>query len=156
MLELIVMLQTYLPMKQFRDKSRSKYFFDNHYFDSSWELAYYIWLVDKGITFEYHPNVFFEYTIQGDDKVHKYFPDFLVDGKFVEIKGDDQIKNGTMIDKCNHEKNLVAQAKYNCMLANNILILLGKDIKPYLRYVFQKYGKSYISSYRISTKKGIE
>lgn len=145
-----------MQLKQFRDKCRSKYFFDDRYFDSSWEVAYYIWLTDNQVEFEYHPNVFFNYLIPGSDKVHKYFPDFLVNGVLIEIKGDDQLKNGTMIDKLDQQKNFIAQAKYECMLQHGITILTGKDIKPYLQYVSQKYGRDYLSKFKTtSLKKGL-
>ena len=42
-------------------KTKAKYKFDDYIFDSSWELAYYIWLKDNNIEFEYHPKDTFIY-----------------------------------------------------------------------------------------------
>ena len=61
---------------------------DGIIFDSSWELAYYIYLRDFGIPFEYHPNIEIPYKIDEDDTKFKiYHPDFKVYDKLVEIKG---------------------------------------------------------------------
>lgn len=138
-------------LKEIRDKCRSKYLFNGQYFDSSWELAYYIWLSDNNYEFIYHPDIFFEYETVKDNKIvlHKYFPDFLVENKLIEIKGDDQLKNGTMIDKLNSNKNYIAKAKYECMLKHNIIIFNSKEIKQYLNYVSNKYGKNYLKSFKI-------
>ena len=147
-----------LQLKTFRDKCKSKYFYNEQYFDSSWELAYYIWLSDMNKTFVYHPNISFEYEVIENDeiKLHKYFPDFLVENKIIEIKGDDQIKDETMIDKIDSKKNKIADAKYKCMQKNNVSILLSSDIKPYLKYVSNKYGSNYLSKFRVSSMKGKE
>ena len=69
-----------------RISSQQKYLYNNINFDSSWELAYYIWLTDNNIEFEYQPNISFEYMVNG--KIHKYFPDFLINDEYIEIKGN--------------------------------------------------------------------
>jgi len=40
-----------------RSKMRRKYLYDNIMFDSSPEIAYYIWLKDHDIEFIFHPNL---------------------------------------------------------------------------------------------------
>lgn len=45
-------------------------------FDTAPELAYFIWLKDNNINFEYHPEKFFEYSF--NDTIRRYFPDFRV------------------------------------------------------------------------------
>ena len=118
-----------------RKKSQLKYSYDNKTFDSSWELAYYIWLKDNNIDFEYHPNVYFEYSIN-----HRYFPDFIVNGEYIELKGDQFFKNETMIDFYNHHKNdELYDKKYKCMLQNNVKILKSKDIQIYISFSKKKY-----------------
>lgn len=52
--------------------------------DSSWELAFVIWCLDGGKDIKRNAQAF-PYMIQ--DKVRNYYPDFLVDGELVEIKG---------------------------------------------------------------------
>ena len=49
------------------------------------ELAYYIWLKDNNIQFEYQPNKVFFYEFKG--QTCRYEPDFFVDGEYVELKG---------------------------------------------------------------------
>ena len=72
----------------FRRKTMKKYTYDGITFSSKPEIAYYIWLTDNNIRFEYEPNVRFEYTF--DNKTRYYHPDFYLidDNVFVEIKGD--------------------------------------------------------------------
>ena len=69
-----------------RKKARQKYTYNNINFDSSWEIAYYIWLKDNNIDFEYQPDISFEYEYDG--KKHKYFPDFLVNDEYIELKSN--------------------------------------------------------------------
>lgn len=46
-------------------------------FDSAPEIAYYIWLTDHNIDFEYHPmNKNMKFLIDG--KEYYYEPDFLI------------------------------------------------------------------------------
>lgn len=73
-------------VKHIRDKQMRKYLYDGLLFDSSPELCIYIWLQDHGVGFVYQPDVSFSYEFNGEQ--HKYFPDFLVDGTFYEVKGD--------------------------------------------------------------------
>ena len=78
-----------------RLKQQSKYSFNNTKFDSAPELAFYIWLSDNNVNFEYQPNIFFEYEF--NQKIHRYYPDFIVEGQYIEIKGDHFFKeDGTM------------------------------------------------------------
>lgn len=122
-------------------KSRSNYFYDNRYFKSSWELAYYIYLMDHNIDFEYQPSTSFEYT-DGNEKTHRYYPDFKVDGKYIEIKGDQFIKNGTMFNPFDNtqETNHVYDAKFKCIKENNVELLCGDDMNQYIQYCCKKYG----------------
>jgi len=71
---------------EIRDKIRRKYVYANIRFDSAPELAFYIWLKDNHIGFEYQPHTSFTYEHNG--KQHEYFPDFKVNEQYIEIKGD--------------------------------------------------------------------
>lgn len=55
-------------------------------FDSIWEFKYYKYLVDNNIEFTYKPKISLEFEYDG--VIRKYKPDFIVDGKITEIKGD--------------------------------------------------------------------
>lgn len=123
------------------------YTYNNLIFDSSWELAYYIWLTDNNIKFEYQPNIYFEYTV--NNKIHKYFPDFCIENKLYEIKGTQFFnESGEFIDP--YKNNMLkAKCKYQCMLDNNVKILKEEDIKPILKYITEKYGKDYLKQFKI-------
>ena len=40
-----------------------------------------------------------------------------------------------MIDKLDPSKNYIAEAKYNCMIENHVMIIRSNDIKKYIDYV---------------------
>lgn len=127
-----------------RVASQQKYFYNNINFDSSWELAYYIWLKDHNIEFEYQPNISFEYIING--KIHKYFPDFKINNEFIEIKGDHFFnKNGELINP--YTKEILIE-KQQCLLDNKIKILKSEDLKDIIKFIKLKYGKNYLKSFK--------
>jgi hypothetical protein len=123
------------------------YYFNGQHFDSSWELAFYIYLSDNKKQFIYHPQFTFSYT--GDDgEVHLYLPDFLVEGQFYEIKGTQ------FFNEKGEPYNMYTHSywwdKYNSLKKNNIKILLKDDIKKYLDYVKEEYGKHFLSYWKLS------
>lgn len=126
-----------------------RYRFMGMLFDSSWEIAYYIWLSDNNRSFVYHPNMFFEYK-GSDGEIHKYYPDFLIEGKFYEIKGNQ------FFNEKNEPYNLYKKEfwweKYNALLENNVTILREKDIKIALDYVNKNYGNQLLKNCKIKNK----
>ena len=66
-------------------------------FDSLWEFKYYKYLVDNNIEFTYKPKITLEFEYDGE--IRKYKPDFIVEGKLTEIKGDHFFKNGKIFRK---------------------------------------------------------
>jgi len=125
---------------EIKQKSWKKYVFDDLYFDSSWELCYYIWCKDHNIDI-LQPKI--TLTYEADGKLHKYLPDFLVNGRLVEIKSDylfEQMQIPETLDS----------AKYECMLKNNVQILMHDDVKEMVDYVKEQYGISYIEQFKVS------
>ena len=121
-------------------------------FDSIYEIAYYIWLKDHSVAFEYEPIMKFKYIYDG--KEHWYMPDFLVDGHYVEIKGDHFFKkDGTMQNPYDHRQDGLYEAKHQCMLQNNVKIMRVSEMKDIIDYVSCKYGKSYLKQFRRCAKK---
>lgn len=120
------------------------YYFDNRNFDSGWELAYYIWLKDHNVDFQYKPRIQFKYTYEG--KEHVYFPDFLVEDKYKEIKGPQFFKDGDiakqMVNPYDHSLDNLFEAKHQCMVKNNIDIIT--DCSEYINYITEKYGDEYL------------
>ena len=110
-----------------------KGWFKGYWCDSSWELAWVIYNLDHNIIFKRNLDGFeYEYNNQN----RKYYPDFIIDNTYYEIKGR---RNFIGMDSENQEK--IKQFKYK------LIVLYEKDIKPYLGYVIDKYGKDYITMY---------
>lgn len=135
---------------EIQKKSMSKYTYNNISFDSQPELAYYIWLSDNGIPFEYHPNISFKYTPDPRDEelseVRYYCPDFKLDNLLIEIKGDQFFNKNN--EPYHHLSKKYWFGKLKCMEENNVKILRSKDYKPYIEYVKNKYGKDFLKTFR--------
>jgi len=135
--------------KEFFRKQQKRYSYNGTTFHSSWELAYYIWLTDNNIEFEYQPDVTFEYFV--GDKRYIYHPDFLVDGEIIEIKGNQFFKNKNvnevLINPFDSTEDVKEQSKQECMRNNNVKIISETEIRPYIDYVKNKYGKDYLKSF---------
>lgn len=110
-----------------------KGWFKGFWCDSSWELAWVIYNIDHNFDFKRN-QIGFEYEYEG--KIRKYYPDFLMMGTFYEIKGRRSFEK---MDEENKEK--IRQFK------NNLVILYEKQMKPYLNYVTEKYGKDFVTLY---------
>jgi len=95
--------ESFSQTAEFRKKSYHRYLYDNLLFDSGPELAFYIYHKDQGIPIQKEP-LCFEYLYE--DTVCKYFPDFLVDDVFIEIKGDQFVKeDGTWQNPFDHSQD---------------------------------------------------
>ena len=102
--------------------------------DSRWELAFLLFCLAHGKPIKRCELIFY-YTVSG--KEHKYFPDFKINNSFYEIKGGHLLKRMLISDTLDN-------AKYNCMLKNNITII--SDCVEYLNYIKEKYGKLFLYS----------
>jgi hypothetical protein len=107
--------------------------YKGYWCDSSWELAWVIYNLEHNIKFERN-NIGFEYEYKGQKR--KYYPDFLITENYYEIKGRRSFEK---LDAVNKEK--IRQFKFN------LKVLYEKDMKPYLTYVIEKYGKDYTKLY---------
>lgn len=130
-----------LQNKEIQEKCKRKYFYNNTYFDSSYELAYYIWLQDNNIDFEYH-TIILEYKIEND--THYYFPDFKVNNELIELKGTHLINEQGILIEPSTKKLLIE--KTQCLKDNKVKIIT--DCSEQLSYVKNKYGIDFISSCR--------
>jgi len=96
--------------------------------DSTWELAYVIYCLDMKIKLKRN-NRKFKYMFNNEE--HYYIPDFIVDEKYVEVKG--------YISK-----------QWNSKLKQfpvEIEVLYKEDLKEIFDHVEKKYGKNYIELY---------
>lgn len=141
-------IQKALETKHFISLKKRGLIYNEIYFDSSWELAYYIWLKDNNIKFTYQPKISFSYKdINGIDR--QIFPDFLVEDKLIEIKGNQFFnKNDEPYDL--YKKSFWWE-KYSCLIKNNIYIMREKEAFSYVKYVNEKYGKNFLSSFKIKS-----
>lgn len=129
---------------------KTKYFYNELNFDSSWELAYYIYCVDHNVPVILHPT-----TIPYSFENHKcyYQPDFLINNsELVEIKGshflsvNNELINPFEKSKVSRQKSI---AKQKCMNDNNVRIISLNEISPMLEYIKDTYGKNYLASFKI-------
>lgn len=97
---------------------------------SSWELAFVLYHVDNGIKIE-KCKEYRTYNFEG--KIRKYYPDFVINGKIYEIKGW-------------KTKQWDAKMREN----PDVIVLYRDDIKPFLEYAINKYGKDFVELYETS------
>ena len=120
-------------------------------FDSTWEMKVYDFLMENHIQFEYQVKpIPYEY----DGVTHYYHPDFLVNGKIYEVKGDNFFRTnevtgkvemyltwrGNLSDEEYKWRCGLLKAKHQCMIANNVIILREKDIKNLTVDMFKVYN----------------
>lgn len=135
--------------RDIRVKAQQKLMYDNISFDSLSELILYVFLKDKDFDFEYQPNISFEYEFEG--KKHVYFPDFKIADQLIEIKGRQFFKNnGTMQNPWNHIEDELYEAKHQCMLKNNVKIILDNDllIVEAMNYINSTYGNQFLKQFK--------
>ena len=130
---------------EFHKKAHKRYTnpkYPNMMFDSSWEFKVYDFLIENHIQFEYQPEISIPYEY--DDRTWTYHPDFLINGKIYEVKGDnffrinektgkEEMYSPWRDDDTSDEEYEwqcgKAEAKHQCMIANNVVILRKRDIK---------------------------
>lgn len=104
-----------------------KGWYKDFYCRSTWELAWLAYQLENGNKVE-KCSEHFEYFIE--NKAHRYYPDFVLNGTYIEIKGWRLPNVEQKISQFPKDKKL--------------LLIEGKrEIKPYLDYVLSKYGKDF-------------
>ena len=131
-----------------RRSASKKYQYKSIMFDSAPELALYIYLKDHNIPFTYQPKTDFCYTF--NNKQHKYMPDFKINDRYVEIKGNHLLdkETNTWVNPWNSDLNELYEAKHQCCLDNNVKILYTNTYMSYVNYVNDKYGKDYLKKFK--------
>lgn len=144
----------YTLTKEFHTFRTHKYKYDGISFDSSWELALWIYAKEHNESIQRTPC---RLTYYCNNKRHYYFPDFLYKGMLIEIKGDHLLdENGHLIDFYKTGLETQISAKQQCMEDNNVFIWTYSNIKFALDYVCDKYGASYLHSFSVKKQKSIE
>lgn len=95
--------------------------------DSSWELAFVIYNLDHKIPIERNKEIRY-YEWEGETK--RYIPDFIVDGKLVEIKG-----------------YRTAQWEQKLLCNPDVQVYYEEDLKTILEYVISRYGSEFVKLY---------
>ena len=127
---------SYAQSNEFIKYHKKRIEYDNLTFDSSWEVEVYKFCQEHNIPCEYQPNIQFEYEYDG--KKHIYQPDFLINGKIYEVKGDQFFDGDKMI--CPYDRNdyndAIAESKHQCMKNNGVIILRKREIKNLKNILF--------------------
>lgn len=95
-----------------------KGWYKGYYCDSSWELAFVIYNLEHNIKFERNTKKF-NYVFKG--KTLKYMPDWITDGKYIEIKGYWTKQWQAKVDQFPKTETLI--------------ILYEKEMEKYIEYV---------------------
>lgn len=131
-------VENYKQSLESRKRSHvSAYFKDGEHFDSLWELAVWIYCKDHNVPIEREP-LQIEYDFDG--KRHIYIPDFRINGKLIEIKGQ--------IDFGFHDGIEKLKKKLEVAKENDVEIWEYDKVKPYIQYVTDAYGKRYFNCFK--------
>lgn len=98
--------------------------YKGNWYHSTWELAWAIYNIDNGITFERN---FKSFDYEFEDKNRKYYPDFIKDEKYIEIKGF-------------LRKNDLSKFE---AVGDKLIVLKWEDIKKCFDHCVEKYDVSY-------------
>lgn len=135
-----------------KSQARKRFFYnDGEAFDSSWELAFWIYHKDNGVPIKREPTKM--YFIYEGTKLG-YVPDFEVGGQLYEIKGDQFFdKDGNMVCPYNHTLDKLWKAKQDFMVSLGVKIIRRDNIQNYIEYVNKNYGNNYLFSFCQKKKK---
>ena len=87
-------------------------YYNGEKFDSKSELLYYYWCKENGFDIIKNPTPI-EYYIEGVR--HLYYPDFIVNGQYVEIKGEHLIDNdGYLYYELSYNSSLLMNGLKEC------------------------------------------
>ena len=103
--------------------------YKGYWCDSSYELAYVIYNIDHNIVFERNLEGF-EYEFK--DKIRKFYPDFISEGSYVEIKNFRSEETDAKISQFPHQINIFYKEHV---------------LEIFIPYVVLKYGKDFIKLY---------
>lgn len=104
--------------------------YDGIWFDSSWELAYYLYNKENSVNI-IRCDENFPYVYEGVKR--KYHPDFIIDDTYIEIKGYEQPETDAKIRDFPHKLEIIRR----------------DDIERILEYVENKYGKEFWKEFYI-------
>ncbi len=125
---------------EFHNRIRKRYIYKEEAFDSLPELAVWVYCLDHNVPIKRNPCCF-EYVFE--NKAHQYFPDFDINGKLIEIKGDHFFKeDGTMQNPFDSNQDTLYEAKHQCGLQNNVQFWRRAEYEKYVQYFTENYDVS--------------
>lgn len=104
--------------------------YKGYFCDSSWELAFLIYQLDHNVDIRRCAECF---TYSFGDKLHKYYPDFIIDDIYYEIKGRYTDRDYIKIEQFPKDKQLCVIDKTN--------------IYKYISYCKANYGVNFAELY---------
>jgi len=105
--------------------------YKGYWCQSTYELAWVIYHLDKNIKFTRNNNIFFKYIF--NKKERKFYPDFKIGNDYYEIKGWNDSQTKEKLSQFPKEIKLI--------------VLFHDDLKEIFNFVEKKYGKNYIELY---------
>lgn len=113
------------------NKSIYKYgFYQGIECDSGWELAFLLYHIHQKHNIVRN-NTYFNYVFEGEE--HRYYPDFIVDDTYYEIKGYKDDKFFEKVKQFPHNKKLV--------------VVDFRTIDKYINYSIKHFGEDFYSLY---------
>lgn len=144
-------VEQFVQSDRYQAVVHKKYYYDNIYFDSSWELALWIFAKDHNEEIERCP-IKFEYYV--GDKLHYYFPDFRYKNKIIEIKGNQFLDENGALKVCySNMTDEIVKAKHKCILDNKVEIWPKNKVQFALDYIKQTYGKDYLKQFKNTSER---
>lgn len=126
------MMETYHSTLTSR-KSRYKFgVYKDVYCDSGWELAFLIYCFDRSIDVK-RCSESFEYYNPVKQKTCRYYPDFIIEDTYYEIKGQLDKESLSKIEQFPKDKTLV--------------VIDSRQIKLFFDYCLHFYGKDFYRLY---------
>lgn len=123
---------------EFAKTRKYKYEINGHSFDSKDEAFVFNFTRLLGSVVELHPDTRFTYDYDG--KEHYYEPDFCIDGKYYEFKGlqffKDKDSSKRMINPFDRTLDDLYEAKHQCMIKNNVIILTDTNIFSLFKNIY--------------------
>lgn len=142
---------------EFQSSIRHRYRYDNVFFDSKYELYFYIYHkvimkndIQRGIRFPYEYN----------GEINYYFCDFLLNNENIEIKGNHMFRDGKLYFPYKNSENWQEKqnkwdAKSKCMKQNKVRVVLTEsdEMKKVVSKVNEVFGKDYVKSFDVKSLK---
>lgn len=140
-------------IKHTQNSRGRKYLYNGENFDSSWELALWIYAKDHN---EYIKRIEEPFEYYDGNKKHYYFPDFKYKDCLIEIKGELFMNNDTMVNPFDHTEDDLFAAKQQCAIDHNVKFMFEKDLRFAIDYAERKFGNDPYWYRKFNVSKNIE